>query len=156
MSFTTGTLVGFKSGDGSITYGNIGIPASGNAKGRFYVHLKEKNVRGQHMVLPPLSSLFIPDKVKCECGDEECENTGMYSRDDMTEGLNGFGELWFHPDCIDRDQGDFNYCSDCNLLCHCDTNETLHFEATGILDFCPKCWEHVSEEDRKEGRKDIE
>lgn len=155
MTFPIGTLVGFKLPFGTIIYGNIGIPASGNAKGRFYVHLKEKNVRGQHLVLPPLSSLFIPDKVKCECG-EECENTGMYSRDDMTEGLTCTGEMWFHPDCIDREHpDDFNYCQTCNVLCFCDDCETLQFD-DALYDYCPTCWMEVSEEDRKEGREDIE
>ena len=148
MSFTMGTLVGFKIADGSIIYGNIGKPAP---PGRLWVIKEDRK-----SALPPLSSLFIPDKVKCQCGSSECKNTGLYSRDDMAEGLTGWGEMWFHPVCVDYDQGDFNYCQDCNVLCFCDECETLVFESTGIMDFCPKCWEDVSEEDKIEGKKLLE
>ena len=148
MSFTMGTLVGFKIADGSIIYGNIGKPAP---PGRLWVIKEDRK-----SALPPLSSLFIPDKVKCQCGSSECKNTGLYSRDDMAEGLTGWGEMWFHPVCVDYDQGDFNYCQECNVLCFCDDCETLVFEDTGIMDFCPKCWEDVSEEDKIEGKKLLE
>ena len=143
MAFVKGEPVYFVNGKGERVYGEY----DSQKKTRHRV----KTESGK-FAMPPFNGVFLDKTVKCECGSPECKHTGRYEKDDMKEGVTEDGPLWFHPVCVDFDQGDFNYCQDCEILVCCDLQQTLVFETTGIMDFCPKCWEHVSEEDKIEGR----
>jgi hypothetical protein len=147
MSFTKGDCIYYKIADGSIVYGTYEKKSNGRC------HVKKEDGK---IAYPPLNGVFHNTKKKCQCDREElCEWTGWYDNEDMHEGLCSKGTLWFHSECIKEDHPDsFNFCQDCSILVYCDLSETLVFDTTGIMDFCPECWEGVSEEDRKEGRQD--
>tara|TARA_R110000822_G_scaffold233803_1_gene365146 strand:+ start:284 stop:901 length:618 start_codon:yes stop_codon:yes gene_type:complete len=111
-----------------------------------------KTLQTQKQVLNKEVKELKAKDCECECGGPECDRYGSY--DQMIKGIDGDGdEILFHPDCIEENHpDDFNICHDCNIYHHCDKSETGFTEARGILDFCPECWDDMSEEDKEELR----